>query len=293
MPTKSLLRAAGGVVWRRGGDGARQIALAHRPAYDDWSLPKGKPDHGEDAMETAVREVREEIGARVAVQARLGSAGYDTARGPKLVEHFVLEFLGGRFAPNAEVDEVRWLAPGDAARLVSYDADRDLIETFADLPPITATVALVRHARAGKRSEWDGPDVERPLSHRGEKQAHRLAHRLEPLQPQRILSAPPRRCIDTVRPLAARLGLDIEMAPWAGDIAHGDDPGRSAAALIDLARTGGRIVLSSQGDAIPGLLENIAGSTSDYATSKGAFWVLSFAGADLVGLDRHGATRPD
>lgn len=277
-------------MWRAGdGPGAVAIAMAHRPRYDDWSLPKGKAAPGEDAMQTAAREIHEEIGARAAVQLRLGSTAYDTEQGPKLVEYFVLRYLDGQFAPNDEVDEVRWLHPEAAAALASYGADRELISTFASLPQVTATVVLVRHARAGKRSEWSGPDATRPLSRRGQAQARRLALLLEPLHPQSILSAPPVRCADTLAPLAAHLGLAVIEAPWAGDEQYGEHPEATVAAVDALTRNGGCTVICSQGDTIPGLLESLAGSTSDYATSKGAFWVLSFAGDALVSLDRHAA----
>lgn len=284
------LRAAGGILWRPGRDSASAtIALVHRPAYDDWSLPKGKPEPGEDSMQTAVREIREEVGARAAVQMRLGSAAYDTDRGPKLVEYFVLRYLDGPFAPNDEVDEVRWLPPAAAVNLASHDTDRALIETYAELPQISATVVLVRHARAGKRSEWSGTDAQRPLSRRGRAQARGLASVLEPLQPQRILTAPPVRCVDTVTPLAAHLGLAITVKHWAGDDSFAENPQLSIDGLAATVRRGGCSVVCSQGDTIPGVLDALAGSTSDYATSKGAFWVLSFAGDALVSIDRHAA----
>ena len=289
MPTE-LQRAAGGVVWRSGpAAGEVLIALAHRPRYDDWSLPKGGQDPGEDSMQTAAREIHEEIGARAALQLRLGSAAYETERGPKLVEYFVFRYLDGRFAPNEEVDEVRWLDPPAAAALASYEADRELIASFAALPPITATVVLVRHARAGKRSEWTGPDVLRPLSRRGRAQARRLAVLLEPLRPRSIMSGPPERCLATVAPLAAHLALPVAVATWAGDTSFAVSPQTSAEAILELARGGGCTVVCSQGETIPGLLGMLAGSTSDYATTKGAFWVLSFSGADLVSVDRHRA----
>ena len=66
----AVVRAAGGVLWRTGEDGTLQTALVHRPKYDDWSLPKGKPDPGEHLLETAVREVREETGLDVLVGRR-------------------------------------------------------------------------------------------------------------------------------------------------------------------------------------------------------------------------------
>src|SRR5439155_26285037 len=82
--------AAGGVVARTADDGTHQIALIHRPKYDDWSLPKGKLLPGEAFEDAAVREVEEETGIRCALGPELGSVEYLDARGrPKLVRYFV------------------------------------------------------------------------------------------------------------------------------------------------------------------------------------------------------------
>lgn len=302
MPTERAepLRAAGGVVWRDDEAGCqatdRLIAMVHRPAYDDWSLPKGKPRPGEDAMATAVREVHEETGVHAAVQGRLGSVAYQTQHGLKLVEHFILRGLDGGLSAQppheGEVDGLRWISIDAALSLATYDTDRGLIETFGALPRITSTIALVRHARAGKRSQWNGADDLRPLSRRGERQAGKLAPALEALAPQRILAAPPVRCVSTVEPLAERLGLPVEIVDWAADEQYAADPTSSAAALMMCARSGTTSVICSQGDAIPGLLRTLLGPTSDYATSKGAFWVVSFAGGAAMSVDRHPAPTP-
>src|SRR5580698_7436769 len=71
------VRAAGGVVWRPTATGGRVYAVVHRPAYDDWSLPKGKLAAGESELVAAVREVGEEIGADVAVSRRITTVRYE------------------------------------------------------------------------------------------------------------------------------------------------------------------------------------------------------------------------
>ncbi len=60
-PEEAEVKAAGGVVWRRGAGGI-EVAVCHRPHREDWSLPKGKLDPGETWEEAALREVEEEIG---------------------------------------------------------------------------------------------------------------------------------------------------------------------------------------------------------------------------------------
>ena len=121
------VRAAGGVVWRDGPDGVR-IAVVHRPRYDDWSLPKGKLDAGESWVACALREVDEETGLRCRLGEELPSTAYRDNRGrSKVVRYWLMEALDGDFSPNSEVDELRWMAPGQAAELMSYDRDAEIV----------------------------------------------------------------------------------------------------------------------------------------------------------------------
>ena len=131
------VRAAGGIVWRqapRAGlrRGGPEVLLVHRPRYDDWSFPKGKLDGDETDEAAAYREVLEETGLRCRLGAPLGEVRYTDRRGrSKAVRYWLMEpetppDLGG-FVPNAEVDEVRWLEPAAADRLLTYRHDRDLL----------------------------------------------------------------------------------------------------------------------------------------------------------------------
>jgi 8-oxo-dGTP diphosphatase len=123
------VRAAGGVLVRDG-----QIALVHRPKYDDWSLPKGKLDDGETWEDAALREVREETGMTCELREELSSVEYTDPKGrPKTVRYWRMAPVDGEFAINSEVDELRWLAPDDAARCLTYDHDRELVLMAARL----------------------------------------------------------------------------------------------------------------------------------------------------------------
>ena len=115
--------AAGGVVCRDG-----RVALVHRPKYDDWTLPKGKLDPGEADEQAALREVEEETGLRCRLGRELPSIRYDDRHGhSKQVRYWEMEPESGEFVPNDEVDEIRWLPPGEALALMTYDRDRDVL----------------------------------------------------------------------------------------------------------------------------------------------------------------------
>ena len=121
------VKASGGVVWRRGDRGI-EVALVHRPRYDDWSFPKGKLDPGEGWEDAALREVEEEIGLRCRLGHELPATSYRDNKGrAKVVRYWMMEPLDGEFVASDEVDEVRWLTPSDAQRLLSYDHDRELL----------------------------------------------------------------------------------------------------------------------------------------------------------------------
>jgi 8-oxo-dGTP diphosphatase len=122
-PEDAEVLAAGGLVWRDG-----QVAVVHRDRYDDWSLPKGKLDHGESFEEAALREVEEETGLTCRVLTTLGDTSYrDRKDRPKLVRYFEMEPTSGEFTPNDEVDELRWLSPEEAQEQLTYDFDRELV----------------------------------------------------------------------------------------------------------------------------------------------------------------------
>lgn len=132
------IRAAGGVVWRPppgDHDGAPEILLVHRPKYDDWTIPKGKAEAGESDEDCARREVEEETGLRCVLGDHLADVSYrDRYDRPKVARYWAMRPVSGTFAPNAEVDEVRWLAIHDAVRQLSYERDRPVVQALAKPP---------------------------------------------------------------------------------------------------------------------------------------------------------------
>ena len=130
---RDRIRAAGGVVTRRAGTGV-EVLVVHRPRYDDWSLPKGKADSGETDEETARREVEEETGYVCTLGEELPTVRYTDRKGrPKRVRywHMTVE-REVDWVPNDEIDERRWCSPVAAATLLTYDADRRLVDSLGD-----------------------------------------------------------------------------------------------------------------------------------------------------------------
>ena len=123
------VRAAGGVVVRHRDAGAPEVLIVHRPAYDDWSFPKGKCEDGESEEEAAVREVEEETGLRCRLERELATTRYRDARGrPKTVRYWLVTQVGGRLAAANEVDDARFVTFQDAQALLTYARDRELVD---------------------------------------------------------------------------------------------------------------------------------------------------------------------
>ncbi|WNM40673.1 NUDIX hydrolase [Micromonospora halotolerans] len=283
------IRAAGGVVWRPATGGV-EICLVHRPRYGDWSLPKGKLDAGEHPLRAAVREVAEETDVRAVPQVRLPTVRYRSEGRPKAVDYWSMRAAAqGGFQPDTEVDEVAWFPVDEAARRVSYPHDAEVIAAFAALPPVTATVLLVRHAHAGKRGTWTGPDTGRPLDDEGWAQARALAPLVALVRPARLVSASARRCVQTLDPAAALLDLPVEVVGDLDEPRPGQQPDEcalaAAARLTALAQDGEPVAVCSQGKVIPGALEGLTGRSDDYTTPKGGGWLLAFTGDRLLAAD--------
>lgn len=277
--------ASGGLVLRPGKRG-QQILVVHRPRYDDWSLPKGKDDLGETPEQAALREVAEETGVLARIVKPLKDVTYVTSQeNHKLVRYFAMREISSiPFVPNEEVDEIRWVSKTEALKLLSYPFDRDLVGE-ADVTGLATTglLFLIRHANAGDRALWNGPDHLRPLSNKGLRQAEALAEILAAHGVDRIVSSPFVRCMQTVEPLARALGVEVETLDG---LAEGS--GSHAVPLFEAA-AGANLAVCSHGDVIPACLDLLQRRGMELYTDSGFFeckkastWVVTVDAGTFV-----------
>jgi 8-oxo-dGTP diphosphatase len=295
-PTEAKVLAAGGVVWRTVDGVARpvdssqvEIAVVHRPKYDDWSLPKGKVDAGEQMVVAARREVVEETGLIVTCGRVVGDQRYTVAAGPKYVRYWAMHDVEGTFEANDEVDVLRWLPLEEAVACVDYPHDRGLLNAFAALPPATTTVLVVRHGRAGSKKHWKADDLLRPLDERGAVSAQRLVDVASCFRPERVLAAEPVRCLQTVQPAASALHLPVEVEANLGKTGSGSNARKAVSAVRALVADGRPALVCSQGEVIPDLIRGLAEGgevrLKSLPARKGSVWALTFADGRLVDAD--------
>lgn len=267
-------RAAGGLVFRKTAKGNLRILIAHRPAYDDWTLPKGKADKGETPEETGIREVLEETGYHCRIVAPIGTTRYRINSGVKEVKWFAMRPLPDSpgFKKNKEIDKIRWVSRKVARETLDYESDRELVGG-GDLKKLaqTGTLYLLRHAAAGDRIKWEGDDRLRPLTKKGRRQSASVAESLSDAGIERVVTSPYLRCVETVEPLAEAIGAKVEQSD-----ALAEGPDIDAAYNLMDSLVGNNAVLCSHGDVIPALMNRMmwAGLSIDsrFYCSKGSIW---------------------
>lgn len=276
MAREQVTTAAGGIVWRKRAASGRteprvDLLLIHRPRYDDWTFPKGKTEPGETLQATATREIAEETGARVRLGHPLGELTYPVSDGTKSVTYWSARLVGEQepFTPNKEVDEVRWVGVREARKLLTYDHDTALLETFVELldrkAHRTRTLVVLRHGKAAPRSA-DLPDVERPLTSVGAQQAKQVLPVLAAYGVGRVVSSPALRCAQTVEPYAYSISTFIEIDERLSEQTDANQVQRSVESMLDRGRP---VVLCSHRPTLPWIFQSIGTEPYDLGTGEG------------------------
>jgi 8-oxo-dGTP diphosphatase len=248
------IEAGGGLLWRRAGSGI-ELAVVHRPAYDDWSLPKGKLRKDERPIFGALREVHEETGHGAVPGRLIGEIHYLKDDVPKRVRYWAMRADDGQFVPSAEVDRIAWLPPREAAALMRPERDQHLIE-LAHLQTLdTWPCVLIRHGCAGDRDSTPGPDRDRPLDELGRAQAQALVPLLSAYRIQQLVTADVARCEQTIRPYADEQGLAIDHEPALSEDGYARHPGIALDRLLAIAAGGVAAAVCSQGGVLPEVID--------------------------------------
>lgn len=266
----SVVLAAGAVCWRVV-ESEMRLLLVHRDERADVSLPKGKVDPGETPPQTAVREIEEETGLRVALGAPLGTTEYTLPGGrEKRVYYWAAEVdddavAASTFSPNHEIASLEWLPIAAARKALSYDRDRDVVDSFAERVAAgqTRTFAIIalRHGKAVPPASWDGPDATRPLLHRGLEQAASVAPAIAAWRPEKLLSSTAARCISTTEPVATLTGLPVKLTDGISQDAYEDGTATVKKIVAKRLEKRQSVVLCSHGPVLPDIVDAVAKAT--------------------------------
>jgi len=285
------MRAAGALLWRETQERTIEIALIHRPRYDDWTLPKGKIEEGETALQCAYRELVEETGIKASFTRQLGSIDYvENGEGKRVIfwaAHCALN--ASTFIANEEVDQLRWLPCEEAMELSTYQSDREMIANFQSQEQRTDTLIILRHAKALERGDWDEPDSQRTLNEVGFDQAQLLIKHLEPFAIDEVYTSDYTRCMQTVTPLAHTRGLSITGVPSLNEQIFEEDPSRAVAFANALKQDEKNILICSHNPVIPTMLRGILNTKLKnkdlIKLEPGDAWIVHRVKGEIVGLD--------
>lgn len=286
-----MIRAAGALLWRETADRNIEIALIHRPKYGDWTLPKGKIEVGETALQCAYRELREETGIKANFTRQLGFADYEENGQRKRVifwaAHCALD--KSTFIANEEVDQLRWLTPEEALKEATYLSDKEMIANFQDQAKRSDTLIILRHTKALERGDWDEPDSQRTLDEVGFDQAQLLIKHLEPFAIDEVYTSDFTRCVQTVTPLAHARGLPITAVPSLNEDTFQEDPMRAVSFANALKQDEKNILICSHNPVIPTMLRGILNTKLKnkdlIKLEPGDAWIVHRVNGEIVGLD--------
>ena len=259
MANTEAIRAAG-VVLVRQRKGKPEVLAVHRPQRRDWSVPKGKLEPREHPVVGAVRECLEETGYLAALGEPLSTLRYTVQGRPKTVDYWVGRVRhDAGFAPTDEVDEVRWLSAAEAAELLTYEHDREIVAAAVSRPMTTAFI-LLRHTQAMKRADFSGTsDQQRPLTATGLLDAQSLVPVLDAFGITNVHTSDALRCEQTISPFATWLGRGATREPGLSELGFLADPTAGRQRIGDVYRRDRATVVCTHRPVLPELVDALAG----------------------------------
>ncbi len=283
--------AAGAVVWRQEKKEV-QIALVHRPRYDDWSLPKGKQDGSESLISCAYRETLEETNLKVSFGPYIGDIEYFVADGLKKVHYWSARLADDspEFHSNEEVDLLEWHSFESAIEKVTRDSDREIIEKFVNTPFDSYPLIMLRHAKALAREEWQSEDDDRPLEQLGQQQARRMLSLYQVYGLTQIHTSDAVRCHDTVEQMAHALDIPLTITNKVSEYTWKKNKEKAIDYAKDLIKINEPIILCSHNPVLPRMMEKLTKKIDfDYPSNNlqpGESWILHHNGKKVVQIDR-------
>lgn len=248
-----------------------ELCLVYRPKYDDWSWPKGKNEDNESHRHTAVREVGEETGYAVTLGPHIAQIEYplenegkksisksgaknnsqnnNKTEVVKRIHYWMMREIDENSAMRrlpafgpikpakpTEIGNIIWLTPSKARKKLTHDSDRKVLDAF--LEKLHAgqteykTLILVRHGKAESRKSWQGSEATRPITPLGSAASYALGRELACYAPNRIVSSPWKRCVETVAIFAHDSSLPIEQIAELTEDHHENKPKSTLSVLI-------------------------------------------------------------
>lgn len=248
-----------------------ELCLVYRPKYDDWSWPKGKNEDNESHRHTAVREVGEETGYAVTLGPHIAQIEYplenegkksisksgaknssqnnNKTEVVKRIHYWIMREIDENAAMKrlpafgpikpakpTEIGNVIWLTPSKARKKLTHDSDRKVLDAFLeklhDGQTEYKTLILVRHGKAESRKSWQGSEATRPITPLGSAASYALGRELACYAPNRIVSSPWKRCVETVATFAHDSSLSIEQIAELTEDHHENKPKSTLSVLI-------------------------------------------------------------
>ena len=286
----STIQAAGAVVWRNNKD-KTEVAIIHRPKYNDWSFPKGKLEVGESLIACAHREVFEETNIQTEFGPFLGDIEYLTPDGKKQVSFWAAKAITHKdFSPNSEVDQLKWVEVKKVKESLTLETDKKILAQFIKLDFDTKPFILLRHAKAITRDEWQGDDDDRPLDSLGQNQAKRLLSIYQVYNIEQIHTSDAVRCYDTVNPMVKGLAIKLEVTGKLSESTYKKDKEKAFDYAKDLIKEDARILLCSHNPILPKMLNRLT-KKSDVDADEGKLspadgWVIHRSGKAIIQIDR-------